>query len=83
MPYFQKKMSTIFEEKDTTILDWPGNPPDLNPVENLWAIIKRKIEKTNYSTVQMLNSAIVRTSYHDDEVVKMCSQLVNSMPKCV
>ena len=46
-----KKMRTLFEEKDITILNWPGNPPDLNPVENLCAIIQRRIEKTDFSIV--------------------------------
>ena len=83
MCHTSKKMHTFFEEKDVTILDWPGNLPDLNPIENLWAIIKRRIEKTDCSTVQKLISAIIRTWYHDDEVVKMCSTLVDSMPKRV
>ena len=78
-----KNMHTFFEEKDITILDWPGNSPDLNPIENLWAIIKRRIEKTDCSTVQKLISAIIRTWYYDDEVVKMCSTLVDSMSKSV
>jgi len=56
-----KKMRKFFEEKDITILDWSGNSPDLNPIENLWAIIERRIEKTECSTVQKLISAIVRT----------------------
>ena len=64
-----KKKHTFFEEKDITILDWPGNSPDLNPIENLWAIIKRRIEKTDCSAVQKLIYAIIRTWYHDDEVV--------------
>ena len=76
-------MRNFFEEKDITILDWPGYSPDLNPIENLWAIIKRWIEKTDCSTVQKLISAIIRTWYHDDEVVKMCSTLVDCRPKRV
>ena len=83
-PYHtSKKMCTFFEEKNITILDWPGNSPDLNPIKNLWAIIKRRIEKTDCSTVQKLVSAIIRTWYHDDKVVKMCSTLVDSTPKRV
>ena len=78
-----KKMRTFFEEKDITILDWSGNSPDLNSIENLWAVIKSRIEKTDCLTAQKLISANIRTSYHDDEIVKVCSTLVDSMPKRV
>ena len=32
-------------------MDWPAKSPDLNPIENVWALIKRKVaERANLRT---------------------------------
>ena len=53
------KIATQFlKSKKIQIFDWPGNSPDLNPIENLWTILKDKVSETQPTNTKMLGQAI-------------------------
>ena len=39
-------------------MDWPYYSPDVNPMENIWAILKRKVSKRNPQNIEELIQAI-------------------------
>jgi transposase len=39
-------------------MDWPSYSPDLNPIENLWADVKRRAEVFNPQNVEQLKTAL-------------------------
>ncbi len=53
--------------------------PDLNPIEHMWGILKRKVEKHHVSNIQQLRDVIM------EEWKRMpattCAPLLNSMPR--
>ncbi len=60
-------------------MEWPSMSPDLNPIEHMWGILKRKVEKHHVSNIQQLRDVIM------EEWMRMsattCVGLMNSMPR--
>jgi len=48
------------ESKNVNLLDWPSRSPDINPIENLWGLLVRKVYKngTQFETSDSLKVAI-------------------------
>ena len=69
-----------FRRNKITVLDWPGNSPDLNPIENLWRRLKITVAQKQARNKQELIEAVIASWFHvitADELKK----LVHSMPK--
>ena len=40
------------------IMNWLGNSLDLNPIENLWSIVKQRLKERDTSSVPKLEAAV-------------------------
>ncbi len=56
-----KTTSKWFADHDITVLDWPANSPELNPIDNRWGIVKRKISNIRPNNTDELKAAIKAT----------------------
>ncbi len=56
-----KGTKSRFNGHGVTVLDWPANSPDLNPIDNLWGNVKRKMRDTRPNNADELKAAIKAT----------------------
>ena len=77
--HVSKESKAWFASVDIELLDWPARSPDLNPMENLWGILARKVYHggRKYSSIQELEVAV--RHYWRQIDTSMLEKLVNSM----
>ena len=75
-----KKCARWCKDNKVELLDWPGNSPDLNPIENLWARLKRAVAAKRPSNKRQLIEAVINSWYRIITATDL-QQLVDSMPR--
>ncbi len=72
-PKHTAKMTTALLLKvKVKVMEWPSMSPDLNPIEHMWGILKRKVEKQLRDVIMEEWKRMPATT---------CAALVNSMPR--
>ena len=74
-----KAVTKCFQAKKVNMLQWLGNFPELNPIENMWTLIIKKFSQSNPGSLDELKQTIKEVwSKNIDQ--KLCKELSESMP---
>ena len=79
-PVHTARVSRDFLKKEgIKKIDWPAKSPDLNPIENVWLVLKRNIQDLYQpKNVPKMQEAIQQA--WDDFPTSILDHLINSMP---
>jgi transposase len=76
-----KKAKEWFENNGMTVLPWPAQSPDLNPIEHLWDYLKRKLGQYATAPSGILELWERIEKEWEDIPASECQKLIESMPR--
>uniref|UniRef100_A0A9J8DET1 Tc1-like transposase DDE domain-containing protein n=1 Tax=Cyprinus carpio carpio TaxID=630221 RepID=A0A9J8DET1_CYPCA len=74
-----KSTKSWLNDHGVGVFDWPANSPDLNPRENLWSIVKRKMRNQRPNNAGVLKATVKETWASIPP--QQCHKLITSMPR--
>ena len=76
-----KSVMAFLKQKKVDVLPWPGNSPDLNPIENILEIVKRDVGKKILTNKQDLMEYIIMICHNNPELTETIKSSIASMPR--
>ena len=65
---------------------WPANSPDLNPIENVWAILQTKLDSMERATnLKMLENQLIEAwkEFSPETLEKLIAEMPSRFKKCL
>jgi transposase len=70
---------TYLHERGVTLIEWPPWSPDLNPIENLWNVLKARVYARFPQSMEEME-AVIREEWAELDL-KFISRICRSMPQ--
>ena len=78
-----KTATKWFQDHDMTVLLWPAQSPDMNPIEHLWVHVKKELKKYDSPPSGVLELWKRVQKVWNDIPASVCQGLIESMPRRV
>ncbi|GFV64022.1 putative transposase like protein [Trichonephila clavipes] len=76
-----RPIKAFLAEQNIPLLDWPGNSPDMNPIENIWELMKREVAKDVIANKTQLLERIIHVCNHHPQMQETVQSSIDSMPR--
>ncbi|GFX88419.1 uncharacterized protein TNCV_2278871 [Trichonephila clavipes] len=76
-----RSIKAFLAEQNIPLLDWPGNSPDINPIENVWELMKREVAKDVITNKTQLLERIIQVWNHHPQMQETVQSCIDSMPR--
>ena len=78
-----RAVTDFLADQEVNVINWPPYSPDLNCIENLWAILKRKMCISRQSTRAEVIAQAQQVWNEDPSIADAARKVIDSMPRRV
>ncbi|GFW18667.1 transposable element Tcb2 transposase [Trichonephila clavipes] len=75
-----RSIKAFLTKQNILLLDWPGNSPDMNTIENVWELMKREVAKDVITDKTQLLERIIHVCNHHPQLQETVQSCIDSMP---